>query len=100
VHDAACVEDPLHEDRGVVGDHVAQRKRAERVLVPHYRRLFLHRHREPIQWAHLVAAPRVPLLGCAGLGQRFVEKGLRKSVDLWFDGCAAIDDCLDQLDRR
>ena len=100
VDDGAGVEDPLHEHRGVIGDHVAQSERAKRVLVPGDRRLFLDRDRDAFQGTRWVPIAGISGLGCLRLRKRLVEEGLGEGVDRGLDCRRAVDDRLDQLDRR
>ena len=97
--DTAGVEDALHEGRGVIRNCIAQRDRAERVLLPRDGRLLLHRDREAFQGARRITADRVARLGGAGLGERLLVEGLREGVDRRLHLRGAIDDGLDQLHR-
>jgi len=65
----------------VVGDDVAQRERAKRVLVPGDRGFLFDGDKQAFQGTRWLPIARVAGLGCPGLRQGLVEEGLGEGVD-------------------
>ena len=78
-HDAAGAQEPLDEQRGVVGNVVLERVRAERRALARGRRQILDRDRHAVQRPDLLA-PRDGLVGGPPEGDRLVRIGEDEAV--------------------